>query len=182
MDDIQVSVVFVDGDTRETQLLQEFGGLYEQTIPPAWLDDSWAFEDAAWEDGALTVPAEVLTVTKEWEDYAAEGVCAGVKEVKVGLFRNRELVAWGEEIPKPESYQGDGWERCLFFQMPELSFPCEEGDVLCYAMLVTDAYGRATVRGGQGYWMAAPAEGEMAVDMLDAAGYYDYDDPADWGL
>ena len=62
--------------------------------------------------------------------------------------------------------------------------PCEEGDTLCYAIVVTDEYGRTTVRGGQEYQVAAAsgAEGEMAVDMLDAAGYYTYDDPADWGL
>ena len=184
VDDIQVSVVFQSGDTRETQLLRDFGGLYSQTIPPAWLMDAWAFDDAHWEDGVLTVPANTFNVTKEWEDYAEDGTCADVAELKLGLFRNRELVAWGEEIPKPESYGGSGWEQDLFFQFPELTVPCEEGDTLCYAIVVTDEYDRTTVRGGQDYQVAAAsgAEGEMAVDMLDSAGYYTYDDPADWGL
>ena len=184
VDDIRVSVVFQSGDTRETQLLRDFGGLYSQTIPPAWLMDAWAFDDAHWEDGVLTVPANTFNVTKEWEDYAEDGTCADVAELKLGLFRNRELVAWGEEIPKPESYGGSGWEQDLFFQFPELTVPCEEGDTLCYALMVTDEYGRTTVRGGQEYQVAAAsgAEGEMAVDRVGAAGYYTYDDPADWGL
>ena len=120
----------------------------------------------------------------------------------MGLFKNQKLVVWGEEIPKPSSYQGSGWERDIFYQFSEVEVPCEVGDILCYAMVVTDEYGRTTVRGGEEYRVtgASGKDGEQMVPegngngdspsvqvpgALETTGRincYRYDDPADWGL
>ena len=69
VDSILVSVVFLDGETRETQLLQEFSNLYNDTMPPAWLDDTWCFDEATWESGVMTQPETILFVHKEWENH-----------------------------------------------------------------------------------------------------------------
>ena len=60
VDDIQVSVVFQSGDTRETQFLQDFYSLYTETVPEIDLDDIWCFEKATVEDGELKLPTNVL--------------------------------------------------------------------------------------------------------------------------
>ena len=183
MDDIQVSVVFLSENLRETQFLQDFHDLYTKTVPLVDLEDTWCFDEVTLENGNLNIPTNILQYQVLDINYYGEtdGVTA-VTQVRMGLFQNRELVAWGEPIEKPSNYHGfEEWE---FVQFAPVTFPVEEGDTLCYALMVTDEYGRTTVRGGQEYQVAAAsgAEGEMAVDRVGAAGYYTYDDPADWGL
>ena len=202
VNNILVSVVFLDGDTRETQLLQEFSNLYNDTVPPAWLYDTWCFDEATWESGVMTQPETTLFVQKEWEDYGEQDLYPDATEVKVGLFKNQKLVVWGEEIPKPSGYRGSGWERDIFYQFPEVAVSCKVGDILCYAMVVTDEYGRTTVRGGEEYMVTGTSgmDGEQMVPEVSEDGdapsvqvpgalettgqinCYRYDDPADWGL
>ena len=199
---ILVSVVFLDGETRETQLLQEFSNLYDDTVPPAWLDDTWCFDEATWEGGVMTQPETILFVHKEWENHGGQDLYPDVTQLKVGLFKNQELVVWGKEIPKPSSYQGSGWEKDIFYQFPEAAVSCEVGDILCYAMVVTDEYGRTAVRGGEEYVVtgASGEDGEQmapevnedgdspsvrvpgALETTGQINCYRYDDPADWGL
>ncbi len=200
VDDIQVSVVFLSGDTRETQFLQDFYSLYTETVPEIDLDDIWCFDEATIEDGQLKIPANVLNYRILDTNYYGESdEVTAVTQVKVGLFKNQKLVAWGEPIEKPSNYHGfEGWD---FVQFDPVSLSVEQGDTLCYALVVTDQYGRTTVRGGEEYAVAASGQdGEQAVPEEDENGdapstrvpnalettgevnYYRYDDPADWGL
>lgn len=197
VDNILVSVVFLDGETRETQLLQQFDSLYSMTIPEVDLDDIWAFEEAVWKDGTLSIPENILSYRPSGGNiysysYGDESVAAAVSdsvaavsEVKVGLFHNRQLVAWGTPIEKPANYQG--FEGHSFVKFEPQSFSAEEGDTLCYALVVTDVYGRTTVRGGienELLPVSETAGEDPQLDLIEQGyvGYYQYDDPADWGL
>ena len=201
VDDIQVSVVFLSEDTRETQYLQDFYSLYTETVHRVDLDDVWCFEEATVEDGELKIPANVLYYRVFDTNYYGEAdPVTKVAEVKVGLFKNRELAAWGTPIEQPDNYHGFG--DCDFVQFDPVTLPVEQGDLLCYALVVTDEYGRTTVRGGEEYAVVAASgqDGEQGVPEEDENGdspstrepnalettgqsrYYDYDDPADWGL
>lgn len=200
VDDIQVSVVFQSGDTRETQFLQDFYSLYTETVPQVDLDDVWCFDGAAVEDGKLRVPANILRY-QIWDAnyYGESDEVTAVTQVRMGLFQNRELVAWGKPIEKPDNYHG--FEEWDFVQFDPVSLSVEQGDTLCYALVVTDEYGRTTVRGGEEYAVtgASGEDGEQSIPTeegnvsnsvevqqnLTTTGesyYYDYDDPADWGL
>ena len=200
VDDIQVSVVFLSEDLRETQFLQDFYDLYYNTVPVVDLDDTWCFDEVTLENGNLNIPTNILRY-RVWDtDYYGEsGDVTEVAQVRVGLFQNRELVAWGEPIEQPSNYHG--FEDWGFVQFEEVSLPVEQGDTLCYALVVTDEYGRTTVRGGEEYAVtgATSEDGEQAIPTeegnvspsvevqqpLTTTGeshYYEYDDPADWGL
>ena len=199
VDNILVSVVFVDGDTRETQLLQQFDSLYTATIPDVDLDDTWCFDPVTFTDGQLNIPTTVLNYRVQDINFYG-GEATEVTQVKVGLFLNREPVAWGNSIEQPSNYHGfEGWD---FVQFDPQTLSVEKGDILCYALVVTDEYGRTTVRGGEEYEVtgASGEDGEQAVPEVDKDGdspsvqvpnalvttgqsnYYRYDDPADWGL
>ena len=200
VDDIQVSVVFLSEDLRETQFLQDFYELYTETVPVVDLDDTWCFDEVTLENGNLNIPTNILRY-RVWDtDYYGEsGDVTEVAQVRVGLFQNRELVAWGEPIEQPSNYHG--FEDWGFVQFEAVSLPVEQGDTLCYALVVTDEYGRTTVRGGEEYAVtgATGEDGEQAIPTeegnvspsvevqqpLTTTGeshYYEYDDPADWGL
>ena len=200
VDDIQVSVVFLSEDLRETQFLQDFYDLYYNTVPVVDLDDTWCFDEVTLENGNLNIPTNILQYRVLDTNYYGEtdGVTA-VTQVRMGLFKNRELVAWGEPIEQPENYRG--FEDWGFAQFDPVSLPVEQGDTLCYALVVTDEYGRTTVRGGEEYAVtgATGEDGEQALPTGDGndspsvevqqslvttgeSHYYAYDDPADWGL
>ena len=200
VDDIQVSVVFLSEDLRETQFLQDFYELYTETVPVVDLDDTWCFDEVTLENGNLNIPTNILRY-RVWDTdyYGQSGDVTEVAQVRVGLFKNQELVVWGEPIEQPPNY--NGFEDCDFVQFDPISLPVERGDTLCYALVVTDEYGRTTVRGGEEYAVtgATSEDGEQAIPTeegnvspsvevqqpLTTTGeshYYEYDDPADWGL
>ena len=200
VDDIQVSVVFLSEDLRETQFLQDFYELYTETVPVVDLDDTWCFDEVTLENGNLNIPTNILRY-RVWDtDYYGEsGDVTEVAQVRVGLFQNRELVAWGEPIEQPSNYHG--FEDWGFVQFEAVSLPVEQGDTLCYALVVTDEYGRTTVRGGEEYAVtgATGDDGEQALPTGDGndspsvevqqsltttgeSHYYTYYYPADLGL
>ena len=200
VDDIQVSVVFLSEDLRETQFLQDFYDLYYNTVPVVDLDDTWCFDEVTLENGNLNIPTNILQYRVLDTNYYGETVgVTAVTQVWMGLFKNRELVAWGEPIEQPSNYHG--FEDWGFVQFEAVSLPVEQGDTLCYALVVTDEYGRTTVRGGEEYAVtgATGEDGEQALPTGDGndspsvevqqsltttgeSHYYTYDDPADWGL
>jgi len=194
-DIINISVVFIEGDTRQTQLLESVTGLYHQSIPEGYAEDTWQFDEAVWQDGTLTIPAGTTFVRDDWNHddyyyYDEDGDFnpADVSKVEVGIFKNRELVCWLKQVPQPATYHG--FEGCLFFAYDEQKIPFGEGDVLCLGTVISDEYGRVTVRGGS-EWMLeiageTPAEAgkvpPVALEDQHDVGYYQYDDPAAWGL
>ena len=143
-DHIVISAVFVNGDTRQTQILDTHEYLYGISLPNADLNGlHGAFShEAIGEDGLFHFPSDV-----GWVDRVETDTKLGTVEIvsmRVGVFRNFELVAWGEAIEKPDNFHGfDNTEH--FFQIPSLDIKLEPGDLIHTALFYTDEYGRTGV-------------------------------------
>lgn len=169
-DSITLSVVFVDGERRETQMLDVFTYLLSDTYPYVSCDGSelWGSteEGGVFRRGRYTF----LTVDEE----AKGDQCARVADIQVGLFRDQKLVARYTPCEQPDSYKGD-WENARFFEGPE-TITLEPGYTYCMAALVTDEYGRQWVVYGT---PAVYDPEEEFVEYTDIAEEYS-SDPADW--
>lgn len=150
-DNITLSAVFVHGGTRQTQLLDNYSGLYTSSLPTDYVDVHF---DKLWslyisEDGKFHLPEDTDMVTFGGNSAAAINTKLGqtsIQDVKVGLFQNRKLVQWLEPCEKPDNYHTNLEEdEYQFFRQPALALTVEEGDTLLYAALVTDQYGRFSV-------------------------------------
>ena len=141
-DSITVSVVFIAPDgTRQTQLLDQFHGLYSDTLPAVDVQSNFMWMDL--EDGALVLTEnshERYLWTREqiWSDSAA-----AIADVRVGLFKNRQLAAWAEPCEQPDSFHG--FEDCSFYCLPELHLDLTAQDTVEIAAVVTDVYGRTII-------------------------------------
>ena len=99
------------------------------------------------ENGTLTLPEpiEFLLIMNTNLDNVfiprAEAV-----STQVGLFKNKQLVAWAQSIPadKQTSYSGYD-ETANYFRLEPLSTPFAAGDLLEYAAVFTDEYGRKSI-------------------------------------
>ena len=67
-----------------------------------------------------------------------------IDSIRVGLFKNFELVCWLDPCEKPENWSVEA-ER--FFCFPGMSAKLEKGDLLSFAAVFTDQYGRQGVEG-----------------------------------
>lgn len=150
-DSITVSVVFLTGDMRETQLLYVYSYYYTNSLPAVSVD---AAGDMMWRDlnknGDLVWRDSYAYIS--WNThYSAAAVydvtgVAEIREIRVGLFCNKKLVAWLESCERPESiFVGDGWEECRFYRLTDCAVTPAETDVFSLAAVVTDEYGRETV-------------------------------------
>ena len=141
-DSITVSVVFIAPDgTRSTQLLDQFYSLYSETMPAVDIQSNFMWMDLT--DGALVLTEDsheryIWTRDQNWSDSAA-----AIADVRVGLFKNRQLAAWAERCEQPSSFHG--FEDCSFYCLPELRLDLTAQDTVEIAAVVTDEYGRATI-------------------------------------
>lgn len=187
-DSITLSAVFVTGDTRQTQLLDNFSGLYAASFPHVSLQNYgtlWSLD--AEEDGTFSLSK--ISIELSWGNssppaYDVLGQ-SELSHVQVGLFRNQKLVCWLEENENNPDSQNDssaqvdvvtageleGWAE---YTLSELSLEAEEGDTLYFAALVTDQYGRTFMAlDMQGY---RASQGELEYNLNDEVST----DPADW--
>ena len=141
-----VSVVFIRGDTRETQVLYTDSYLYSSSFPSVYVQNDALMWRELNGDGTLSFSANEYTFLRRDESTSVTSNAipvAEIAEVKVGFFKNRELVTWlkyHEGIP--ENYEGfKDWEG-LFYQMPTDRIPVGRGDLVAIAVLVIDEYGR----------------------------------------
>ena len=180
-DDITLSVVFEDDGVRQTQLLAEYGGYWSATFPSVWPSgDLWRIDltepyvlefPSKYHSGQIVnIPPHYLESGKQCADNEP---AAEVAELKIGMFKNTELVAWAEPIPKPSNYHG--FEGHLFFKFPELRVALTEEDTICVASVVTDTYGRTVFRHDTPLY--AIEEG-ATLDYVDSSPYDD--DIANW--
>lgn len=163
-DSITLSVVFVNGERRETQMLDAFTGLLAQSFP-----DVWFFTGTLWgtplEGGYFRENVEVQT---SCQDGAAQ-----LSDLKVGLFRDQKLVAWYSPYEKEDEYQEDQ-QGIRFFKMTE-TIALKPGYTYCVAALATDEYGRQ--------WVAydSPVVYDPEENFANFADNVSYSsDPADW--
>lgn len=176
-DTTTVSVALLHGDTRETQSLYTQTGLYSSTFPVADIEDSLLLFRERETDGTLHFTGQdFIYIRVADEGYAMEGglTMAKLREVQVGLFKNRELVTWLTPYEGiPDSYRGVE-DDAQFYQMTECSVPVEEGDLLAVAALVTDELGRQLVYPGMAYALDEDERLFWGDDLLqDKDDWYD---------
>ena len=85
-----------------------------------------------------------------------------IRSARLGLFRDRKLIAWAEPCEKPASYLG--CEDYRFARLPETDVPVEDGDLLCVAALVEDVYGRRYLQTTDFF---TPSSGQVNVFPAD---------------
>ena len=162
-DTLSVSVAFISGGTRQTQVLYTQTGLYSGSFPYVCADGHhllfWKDLD---QNGDLRFSNEYVYLQ---DDYGRVGnellPAAEAREMKVGLFKNRELVTWLEAIEGvPENYPG--FQSYQFYRMPDMVIPVDEDDVFAVGTLVVDEYGREKLYAELGYSLDAE-EGELVV-------------------
>lgn len=172
-DSITISVVFIDGEVRETQLLDNFTYLYTGSLPEYWPSSDrllmWKRLD---ETGQLTWTNEYDYISRNSSSSSATNAVIGrseIAELHLGLFRNQELLAWLEPCEKPSSYRG--FEDCDFYRLPDLSVTPRPGDVFHVAALMRDNCGREIFRPGLPY--ALDEDGTLKpTDVVDTVQWY----------
>ena len=170
-DSITLSAVFVTGDTRQTQLLDQFSYLYSDSFPDVYLKDfftSFDMEGFGQGDGSFAVPETYVTVQVDLERQAG---LPQVDAIQVGLFHNRKLVQWLEPCEQPANYSG--FEGEDFYHLDPVTLSMEEGDMLEFAARCTDQYGRV--------WMATDIGYVVKGGVLGYPNeYLPLPDTADW--
>ena len=172
---LSVSFLYPDG-TLQTQLLDTYEGLYSKTLPYAYIDicDNLS-RSALTEPFLYTIPAPDKTpVEYVMLDPEQQGATA-VKELRVGFFRNKELVAWAEPCETPDHFLGfDQYDLCCV--LPDLQIRLAAGDELCFAAVVTDEYGRESIYTGPSCILS-----ESGTELLWIDGWSSYiDTPVNW--
>ena len=180
---VTLSVAFTLPDgTVETQLLDDtFRDLYYETIPVLWVDTRLYRLPVRNGSISLTDDARLLSCYPEADFQGGTAAEAAnettpvpeIRSVRLGLFRNRKLVAWGEPCEKPPYYLDS--EDSTFARLPEMDVPVEDGDLLCAAALVEDVYGRRFVLTTSFF---TPDNGQL--DFTDVNWDTSYWEPSNW--
>ena len=141
-DDITLSVVFITGDKRETQILDKYDYLYSGSFPflyltfPLW----FSVEGDALEPDVTDVNLENnIDLGKDF----GNGQQARPVSIRVGLFRDQELVLWYTETVRDVIVNGEPTTERVWVR--EDVFRLERGHIYCEAAVVTDQFGRERV-------------------------------------
>ena len=178
-DVITLSAVFVTGNTRQTQLLDQYVDLYSDSLPQIDVNSLLSiFEVEEYDqgDGSFVIPEEYVTVSDGQNGSSVSAVweqlgVSQLRKVEVGLFCNRKLVQWLTPCQKPSHF--NGFEDEDFYRLDPVTLSMEEGDMLEIAARSTDQYGRQWMTLGDVYQVT---DGEL--DSPDS--YAIFSDPADW--
>ena len=93
-----------------------------------------------------------------------------VRDLKVGLFKNFRLVAWLEPCEQPKNWDV-GAEQ--FFRFDAMDMELGRGDILHFAAIFTDQYGRQGVAPGIPYFECFGDELSWPGSS-DGTPYYDF--------
>lgn len=169
---LSVSFTLPDG-TVETQRLDAgcFNRLYSQTLQPVYVGmDTELYRQI--QDGSLSLTGDARLVfwyvdADQRDRAVTEAVdetipVPDIRSARLGLFRDRKLIAWAEPCEKPASYLG--CEDYHFARLPEMDVPVEDGDPLCAAALVEDVYGRRYLQTTDFF---TPSSGQVNVFPAD---------------
>lgn len=173
-DDISLYIVFEAEGKRETQLLDTYEGLYSQSMPFVDISIDNLMHSKLAGPGLFAIPApNDSSVRYVLIDPAQKGDTPAISAIRVGLFKNQTLVSWAEPCDQPDSFHG--FDRYDFYALPDLRLPLAKGDVLCFAAILTDQYGRTTVCPGMPYILDETGEHLTWPDEID----FD-SDPSHW--
>lgn len=165
-DEITVSAALLTGDQRQTQVLEEFHGLYSGSFPAVNLSgglDQFSKTSQAVNWTAVLGPVNVTC-------YDGNGQAAQLARLRVGLFRDQELVAWFLREDEPDGPEG----RYIFRPEPD-RVEMEPDHVYCIAAVAEDEFGREWVTPDQSSVVRFTASGRERFFDVDYKG-----DPADW--
>lgn len=185
-DSITLSAIFTTGDTKQTQLLDSFADLYTNSLPGAILALGGELLDVKQnKDGTFSLPAVWGTLLCD-----STGIVVPLTErseavsAKVGLFRNKTLVRWLEEDSENPSSHSEASSQVAvvsreeddfrsYYTLQEMTLEAEEGDILEFAALITDQYGRQFMCQDFGF--------VVQNGTLEYPDYKEFStDPADW--
>lgn len=178
-DTITLSAVFVTGDTRQTQLLDQYVDLYSDSLPQIDVNSLLSiFEVEEYDqgDGSFVIPEEYVTVSDGQNGSSVSAIweqlgVSQLRKVEVGLFYNEKLVQWLTPCQKPSNYKG--FEDEDFYRLDPVTLTMEEGDMLEIAARGTDQYGRQWVALGGAFQVK---DGELT----HPDSYAIFSDPAHW--
>lgn len=174
-DSITVSVVFLPPDgTRQTQLLDTYEYLLTGSFPSLQIHEGLHMLGEDVVDGRL----ELIDCTLAYKTYAEGKGGAVVESLKMGLFRNRKLVAWAEPCETTDRFIG--FDDYSFCKLSDVTLEnLTEEDVIVFAALVTDNFGRQ--------FMAYEVPYVVEFDTKYNTPYFTYpdaveldNDPANW--
>lgn len=184
-DDISLTVVFLTGDKRETQWLEDYGRLYSKTFPDIDLD-GLLWTETPNENGVLLAesPHRWAVMVRNWEventlmlGYSPEPPA----RLQVGLFRDRKLLFWYEEQERDiyisdanrnnERAKEHGWVRAQDVKL-------EPGHTYTEAAVYTDRLGRQRVYSSPGVTVQNDIYGNLILEQ--EAVYVDEADPGKW--
>ena len=175
-DNISLTVVFVTGDKRETQWLEDYDYLYSGSFPELTLDGRLWFDMVHRKDNLLPAseaPGMQIQNYSEDNSFTWSWDPEPPAKVQVGLFQDQKLVMWYEKRTTEINLNGVPTTAPAWFRPQDVEL--DPGSVYSEVLLYTDAYGRQRVYGseaiaydaGEGRWSSSPV--------------HDYgEDPADW--
>lgn len=136
-DEISILAAFVQGDTRQYQLIGQYTGLYSASFPRYDLYDAPLLFAIDTMSGLLR-KGEQFSVTR-WidEDSLTPSEPA---QLRMGLFRDQKLVMWLD----PNTDANTDAKDSSFFRTPR-AVTLEAGHIYTLALVVTDVYGRECV-------------------------------------
>ena len=150
-DSITISIAFLRDGVRETQILEQYQGLYSSSFPPAYLHrvETTFPGSQKNESGQLYLPDTTVTLTYTSSSTSSVNTALGQSQwesAKVGLFRNHKLVHWLEPTDLvPHSLGALPDAQGSYYSLPSTQLEVEEGDQIDFAALLTDQYGRSYV-------------------------------------
>lgn len=137
-DEILLSVCFETGQEEKTQILDEYGSLYTESF--AWCDTSFPL----W----FSVKGETLEAGEVWAEEMStspgmdfgNGQQAQIQTMRVGLFRDQELVMWYTEAQQSRILNGQQVTQTVYLR--EEAVRLERGHTYCEAVVTEDQFGR----------------------------------------
>ncbi len=168
-DEITVSAAFLNGDQRQTQVLEEFTYLYSESFPDISLSGGVSGATKTQEASAWTVTVEPVDVYC----FDAYGNSPRLASLRVGLFRDRKLVRWLTDEGRQDGSTGS-WHT---FRLEEDRIQMEVGHTYCVAAVVKDEFDREWVVPDQhgGYAVGADQLSSPNSEAIEVSR-----DPADW--
>lgn len=157
-DHTEIYVIFEHEGVRETQHLDTYDYLYSNSAPAIWLhDDLWGSEH----EGVLSAGSACWQEEEKDLGYPDQATAV---EIRVGLFRDQELLHWYREDTRTVTMNG------VEIQQPcwtlDQTVTLEPGHIYAVAAVVTDSYGRTWIMIG------SSLEYDINVAIWTPAYYY----------
>jgi len=165
-DEISLSVVLNTGDRFETQYLQDWNWLYSESMPRVFMHGGLWMDERNGE-----IPPGTWVEVDDLGDK--NELTEDIKEIRVGLFKDKELLVWYEPAVRPVINGNTGkTEEDHGYKLREL-VELQKGSVYCNCAVVE------TVSGRQIVCADTPIE-YVDGDWTFANDYTITSNPADW--